>query len=261
MKSRQYMIIVAVFFLSTILQDCKKNEFLPDLKGSLVGYVYTMDEFSQLLSDHSGVLITALGINEKYSTFSDKNGRFEFKGLPSGTYELHFEKKGFGTLKQFGIQHLGGEPTILNMLFGREINGSAFIIYELPTTEITYLNFEKDIIYCECSFSKPEPDFIVIQMYFSLQDNFDLQSAQFLVPSQRLPKDGEGYKGGRYFTLPFKPGEKVFFRAAASPFYNSSIVLFNRYFFGIDSYFDYESNQTVYPALGRVSAQYSFIVP
>lgn len=262
MKSRQYIIIVTVFFLSVIFQSCTKKGFLPDLEGSMVGYVYTLDEFSQLLSDHSSVLITALGKKEIYRTYSDKTGRFEFKNLPAGTYELHFEKPGFGTLKQFGIKHLGGEPTVLGMIFGHNSNGAAFFIYELPTTEINYLKIEYKGTYCECSFTKPEPAAIGIQLYFSLQDNFDLLSAQFMVSSQRLDKDGVGYKGLQNFILPFKAGDKVFFRACASPRYGNTLVLFNRRFIlGIDSYFDYASNQTVYPALGKESAQFSFIVP
>lgn len=275
MKFKQYIFIVTVYFVSVILQSCTENVILPDLKGNLVGYIYTFDEFSQLLDDHSGILITALGITGEYHTFSDKNGRFEFKGLPAGTYELHFEKSGFGTLKQFGIKHLGGEPTILYMVFDPAVNGNAFFMYELPTTEITYLRIVNNMIYCECSFTKPEPAAIALQLYFSLQDNFDIQSKQYIIPSLRLEKDGGGYSSywltSTYWLTvipspPFKPGDKVYFRACASPLYyggigQNVINLHGRHLFGIDSYFDYENNQTVYPALGKVSAQFSFVFP
>jgi Carboxypeptidase regulatory-like domain len=263
MKSRQYIIVVTVLFLSVIFKNCTKNEFLPDLKGSLVGYVYTLDEFAQSLNDHSGVLITALGINEVYRVFSDMNGRFEFKNLPAGTYELHFEKAGFGTLKQFGIKHLGGEPTVLYMpFFPLDNSGAAFFIYEIPSTEITYLNIENDKVYCDCSFEKPQPEYLGLQLYFSLQDNFELESAQFIITSQLMQKMEVNYIGLMVALLPFKPGEKVYFRASVIPSQEFGITLFHGwYLYAIGSYYDYESNQTVYPALGKLSSQYSFIVP
>jgi hypothetical protein len=270
MKSRQCIIIATAFTLSLIFQNCKKSEFLPDLKGSLVGYVYTFDEFSLPFSDHSRVLIVAIGKNEVYRTFSDKEGRFEFENLPAGTYELHFEKYGFGTLKQFGIQHLGGEPTVLNMVFDHSSNGSAFFIYKVPTTEITNIAIERNIISCRCSFTKTPPDHINIQLFLSLQDNFDPQSTQPLVPFLRLEKSGDLYSGGLYYIvvydrhdgLPFKPGDKVYFRACISPYSYGTITLkFNRILSGIETYFDYETNRIVYPALGKESAQFSYIMP
>ncbi|MGD0756223.1 MAG: carboxypeptidase-like regulatory domain-containing protein [Bacteroidales bacterium] len=270
MKSRQYIIIVCLFFLSLILKNCKKDEFLPDLKGSLVGYVYTFDEFSHVLSDHSGVLIIAIGKYKIYRTFSDKNGRFEFENLPAGTYELNFAKPGFGTLRQFNIQHLGGEPTVLNMVFDHSINGSAFFLYQLPATEITYLNIVNDTIYCRCSLTAMEHEFIYIQLFISLQENFDTQTAELILTNLGLVKKGDLFYGQLYYLtplerhpgLPFKPGEEIYFKACASPFYGSGITLFNHwYLFGIDSYFDYENNRIVYPALGKESAQYSYTMP
>lgn len=270
MKSRQYIIIATAFILSFIFQNCKKNEFLPDLKGSLVGYVYTFDEFSLPFSDHSRVMINATGKNEVYSTFSDKEGRFEFKNLPAGTYELQFEKNGFGTLKQFGIQHLGGEPTVLNMVFDHSIVGSAFFLYEVPATEITNIKIERNIISCECSFTKTPPDHIYIQLHLSLLDNFDPQSLKPFVPYLRLDKSGDSYSGELYYIeiydrhdgLPFKPGEKVYFRACLSPDYNANVTInYNRILTGIDTYFDYENDRIVYPALGKESTQFSYIMP
>jgi hypothetical protein len=259
-----------MIFVSILIQDCKKDEFLPDLKGSLVGYVYTFDDFSQIKNDHSGVLILALGKNEIYRTFSDRNGRFEFKNLPAGTYELRFAKPGFGTLRQFDIKHLGGEPTVLNMVFDHSSNGSAFFLYELPDTKISDLNIKNDSIYCNCSFTGAQHESMYIQLFVSRQDNFDSKSAELILNNLNIAKKGDKYSGQLYYLttferipgLPFKPGEKIYFRACASPFYASGITLFNHwYLFGIDSYFDYESNRVVYPALGKESAQYSYIMP
>lgn len=266
MKQRQYLIIAYAFFLSVLLQNCTKKEFLPDLKGSLVGYVYTFDEFSKLLDDHSRVMILAIGKSEVYRTFSDKNGRFEFENLPAGTYELHFEKYGFGTLKQFGVKHLGGEPTILNATFSNYYERSAFFIFKITTAEIAYLEFQEDSIYCRCHFASNTPDHINIQIYSSLQDNFDIDLVQPLYSNLWLRKSGDNYSGSSktiYLsgTFPYNHGEKVFIRACIAPEYSKSVVLNNRIVRGINTYFDYELNRTVYPGLGKASDQCSFIVP
>jgi hypothetical protein len=262
MKLKQSINLVSAFFLLSVLLGCTKNEFIPDLKGSLVGYVYCLDEFSKPLNDNSQVTILAPGKNEVFRTVSDKNGRFEFENLPAGTYELHFVKPGFGTLKQYGIKHLGGEPTVLNLNFDYLTTSSAYFLFELPTTEVTYMKIENAMTYCECSFTKPVPEAIGLKIYFSLEENFDVQSAPFIIQSQRLAKEGAGFRSMQYYGLPFKPGEKVYFRASSCPHNLSGIYLFDKwYVYGISSYFDYENNRMVYPALGKISAQYSFIVP
>lgn len=256
---------------SFILISCTKTEILPDLKGNMAGYVYTFDEFakSSVPKDNSGVTITALGMKE-YRAFSDKNGRFEFSKLPAGTYELQFQKKGNGTLKQYGIKHLGGEPTVLNMPFEHAINCSAFFLYAIPATEITELKIEHDSIFCRFSFPGVQPDFVRIQLYISLKENFETNSAELIITNFSMEKKSGMYGGKLYFLtpfeihtgLPFNRGEKIFFKARSSPFYGSSISLLNSwYVIGIDTYFDYENNRVVYPALGKESAQISYIIP
>jgi hypothetical protein len=270
MKSGRFILIIITFYLSVVLENCTKSEFIPGLEGNLVGYVYSLDEFSHLLSDHSDVLVTTIGKNGMYRTYSDKNGRFEFENLPAGTYELHFFRSGFGTLKQYGIQHLGGEPTVLNMVFSHSSNGSAFFLYKLPETEITYLNIANDSIYCRCSLLGKNYDLFWIQLYVSLKDDFDSPSADLILTNLPMYEKGDLFSGQLYYDtylerrpgLPFKPGEKVHFRACASPRYGTTIALFNqRYLFGIDTYFDYENNRTIYPSLGKESSQYSYVMP
>jgi hypothetical protein len=271
MKPQKYTYVCILLCFSLFLSSCTKTEILPDLKGNLVGYVYTFDEFAipGMPSDNSGVTVTALGM-KNYRVVSDKNGRFEFSKLPAGTYELQFAKKGFGTLKQFDIKHLGGEPTVLYMPFDHSTNSSAFFLHALPATEVTELKIEHDSIFCRFSFPGEQPDIINIQLYISLKENFETNSADLVYTSLSMGKKGGFYARQLYYIsafemhtgLPFKSGDKIFYRACASPFYGSSITLLNSwYLIGIDTYFDYENNRIVYPALGKESAQYSYIIP
>jgi hypothetical protein len=226
----------------------------------MVGYVFTFDEFSAEMTDHSGVLVIALGKDNAYRTFTDKNGRFEFDDLPAGTYELQFLKEGFGTLKQFGIQHLGGEPTIVDMNFLNTSYTPAYYLFQIPSTEITSLNIENSKFTCSFKFVKEAPDYVGLTMYFSKVENFEVKDAQYVIPFQTFNK-----VGSRYISLDLgsfaKPGEKVYVRASVRPV-SPEIMLFEKWIItGIDSYFDYESSQTIYPSLGKMSAQFSVTYP
>jgi hypothetical protein len=257
MKFRQLFPIIAIL-VSLGATGCKDTVIQPELTGSLVGYVYTFDEFANLLDDHSNVKVTALGL-EQFSTSTDKKGRFEFKGLPAGTFELHFEKEGFGTLKQFGIQHLGGQPTTLGLSYDGSVNSSAFFIYQMPTSEILSLSIDNDTISGSFSFKADPPQSFLLSISFSSQKDFEISNARFVTSTFLYNVDGI-YKG-KIFGLEsaFQPGEEVFYKAC---FYSSRGAIedfSNRIIAGINSYFDYSENTVIYPNMGDESAQYSFI--
>jgi hypothetical protein len=255
-------ILAVTAFILTVFLSCTKDDSLPDLEGNLVGYVFKFDEFSQLLDNHAGVLITAYGVSHKYHTYSDENGRFEFKQLPAGTYELHFDKEGFGTLKQFGVKHLGGEPTILGMPFSASSGGDAFFIFKFQTAKILDLKIENNTIKCNLTFSNTHPESVWIRVYLSNIEDFELLKGQ-VVLDYLAKKSGDVYAFKLNINYPpFKSGETVFLRACPCPHYSVYIVTnFNRAIHGIDTYFDYEKNIVIYPALGSESEQFSFMYP
>ena len=258
MKAKFILSFVSALFLNLLFFSCTKDELLPDLKGSLVGYVYTFDEFANLLDDHSNVQVTALGLDH-FSTRTDKNGRFEFKDLPAGTYDLNIEKEGFGTMKQFGIQHLGGQPTTLGLSLTGSTNSSAFFIYQMPTTEIISLSVEKDTLTGVFSFTGYQPEYVPLQVYCSNVQDFDISDAQ-LVTGAFLNRINGEYKGRVYnLETKFQPGEEVFFKARILYTRGAITDFVNRIVVGIDTYFDYSTNTTIYPNSGDESAQYSFI--
>ncbi len=175
----KHLVSVLAFLIILSLSGCKNTITQPDLEGNLVGYVLTFDEFGGLLDNHEKVIVTALG-QGRYSTHTDQNGRFELKGIPAGTYELDFDKSGFGSMKQFGIQHLGGSPTILGAK--GQINysyGTAIFLYKMPTTQIVNLRIENDSIYADLNFIQTPPEKISILCYFSNNPGFDKTDAQF----------------------------------------------------------------------------------
>ena len=155
MHPRHTVLLLLIFLAPCIFQSCSKNDFLPGLTGNMVDFVYTFDEFGSLLEDRSQVKVTAIGLDQSYSASSNSGGRFVLEDVPTGTYELHLKKEGFGTLKQFGVQHLGGKPTIL--LNNRD-EEEAYFLYEMPASVIKHLHIVNDSITCEFTFDIiPDP--------------------------------------------------------------------------------------------------------
>jgi hypothetical protein len=253
-------IIFAGFLSSCLLLSCTKEVLVPDLEGSLAGYVYTFDEFANRLPDRSGVLVEARGL-KGYVTFTDSYGRFEFRNLTTGTYELKFRKDGFGTLIQEGIKHLGGTPTTLGLSFSPSLNSSAFFIYKIPETEITDLKVENDSLRAEFRFFAPEPDRMNLFLYLSDKQGFTSDQAKQSIFVYLQTKSAR-YSGKiNYSQLNFSKGEKIYCRACILNRKSAVTDFGDRIVAAIDSYFDYDTYRTVYPNIGNESEEFSFVNP
>jgi hypothetical protein len=251
--------IIYGFLITLLLPSCSKESFLPNLEGNMVGYAYTFDEFGELLPDHGGITVTTEGDNQ-YRATTDKTGRFEFSNIPIGTYSLVFEKSGFGTLKYFGVKHLGGTPTII----GRREDGYSiygFFIYQLPKTKILDLRVENDSLYAKFDLVDKEPYWMLLQIYFSDKPGFRDDEAMQIV--NRGLRPGEGcYKCQLVqYKLPDLPSGKLIYYKARIYASTSGIDVGNIDVYGVNNYFDFSLNKTVYPSLGDESSEYSFIMP
>ena len=261
MRPRHTILLLLIFLAPCIFQTCSKDDYLPELTGNMVGFVYTFDEFGNLLEDRSNVKITAFGLDQSYSASSNSNGRFVLEEVPTGTYELHLKKEGFGTMKQFGVQHLGGKPTIL--LNSRD-EEQAYFLYEMPASVIEHLNIVNDSITCRFTFAiipNPNTSFL-LKVYFSSEDNFTRQNAEYVENVGIWYSEGKYWSRFRFYATPFEPHQTVYYKACRyttpvdtrPPYQNWRV-------YGVDTYFDYELNETIYPNLGDESEQYVFTFP
>lgn len=261
MKPRLRTPIYIFLFLSFVYYGCSKEEYLPGLTGDMVGYLYTFDEFGELQEDHSQVKITAFGMDQTYTAYSGQNGRFMLEELPTGTYELQFNKEGFGVLKQFGVQHLGGEPTVLPYV---DFYEHAYFLYEVPSTIISDLSIVNDTIYVQFSFTTLIPPYLMlIRLYYSSNAGFSSSEAEY-AEIISLWNAGGNYKHSIYSQdAPFAPGETVYVKACCIIQVGAFQHPMDNYrtIHGVSTYFDYERNQTIYPASGNESATFSFIFP
>lgn len=251
--------IIRFFFLSALV-SCRESFQVPDLEGSLVGYVITHDEFANPLDDHGDVEVTIVGERHIAQTHTDADGRFEFHRLPAGTYELYLKKWGYGTFIQPGIQHLGGEPTILGLTFTGSPS-DAFLMFPVPTTEIDLLSVSNDTITGNFTFAGEQPYSLLVMIYLSDETGFKQTKAKRVV-SRYLLWDKDKFKGFmQTAVLPFLPGTTVYYRGAVvvgkDLYYSSNHIGI------IDSltYVDYYFGRILHPNLGHVSEEYSFVMP
>ncbi len=243
-----------------IFSSCsKKNEFNPYLKGDIIGYAYCFDEYGNQLEDFSDINVyTEPG--RKYHATTDKNGKYVIKDVINGTYNLSFEKEGFGTMKLFSVKHLGGYPTVMDYYYGNK----APFIYQNITTQITNFEFVNDSINASVSISSLyKPSLLQMRLFFSTEKNFAIESAQAsknltLYEYYNVYVSYESVTEG----LSFEPGNIVYYRACLFTKRVFALLLFdNVYITGTDTYFDFEKNQTIYPNLSNESEEFSFIMP
>jgi len=252
--SKPKSVLTGILLGCWFLWGCEKEVLVPDLEGNIVGYLYTLDEYG-LLTVHDGVKVSTRGLDGSYTTYSDEDGRYELKNVPTGTYELVFSKDGFISDTMFSVRHLGGQPTILGYNDNQHIYRWT-MLYQIPTTTIQNIYLENDSLTVEFSYSGSPGWSVPIMLYFSDQDGFEKNSAiifseQFILHGNvfrtPFPKD----------VLPFEPGQASYVRAAVLSDGHTSCATIN----DEGNYVDCETEKIFYPILGDESDQFSLVVP
>ena len=76
--------------------------------ASITGKLDLVDEFSFFQDDASAVVVTLSSGSQQHKDTTDPTGHYNFAGITTGTYDLSFQKPGYGTMKIFGLSHFGG---------------------------------------------------------------------------------------------------------------------------------------------------------
>lgn len=124
-----YLILGLVILLG--FTSCNKDEDTtpePVTKANIIGSVNLYDE-GVMQIDNSKLIVKVEGT--ELSATTDTDGDFTLSDVPFGTYTLIYEKSGFGTFKNYDIEHTNtGSSTIITE------NPS---LGEISTTQITAL--------------------------------------------------------------------------------------------------------------------------
>lgn len=98
-----------------LLFGCANLDHFPEpAKGDIIGFIEMIAEpYQSSLINPAGVRVIMDGINPVRETTTDDDGKWIFRDVPAGTYELTFKKDGFADFKLFSVGHVGGEkPTV-----------------------------------------------------------------------------------------------------------------------------------------------------
>ena len=87
--------------------------------GTIQGQLALYDEFSFPQTDAGEVIVTLTSGSLKLSDTTSAAGQYHFSAIETGTYDLSYQKPGYGTMKVFGISHFGGgsAPTTVKNVY------------------------------------------------------------------------------------------------------------------------------------------------
>ena len=100
----RYIFIFGISLFILVSASCKKDETTPEsiTKANITGSVKLFDESKTELNG-DGMTISIDESDPIISTISNTDGTFTFENIEFGSYDLVYNRTGFGTYKIFGI--------------------------------------------------------------------------------------------------------------------------------------------------------------
>lgn len=103
-----------------VFSACDKDTQDSVPKGKISGTLQTFDDKLTSLTDAAGFTVKLSNPSAtSMTTTTDVNGRYNFNDVPYDSYELSFEKSGYGTYRIFGLTHDSATTQIPNFSMGR----------------------------------------------------------------------------------------------------------------------------------------------
>ncbi|MCF6243191.1 MAG: carboxypeptidase-like regulatory domain-containing protein [Bacteroidales bacterium] len=200
-------------------------------------------------TDNSGMTVsvedTTLGI---YGV-TDENGNFKLKNLPKGTFNLIYEKEGYGTYKVFGFENTGdglikeipklgkiSTTKISSIVMEKTEDTLYFYVLTEPAPKINSKKYIR-IFLTEYKGTNSEPDYLDAKWHSDL-----IEISGYGSPILRLDKED-------LLNLGFSSGTEVLYKAYVDSYYSND-------------YIDPYTGKRIFPNLNKVpSSTLSFIVP
>jgi hypothetical protein len=118
---RRSIFLLSVILIISLINGCKGPEGPagPILTGDMIGYVILDDNNGNYLKDNSAVTVSLEGTGNSTTTAQD--GRFVLSGVSAGTYNIVFNKSGYGITKIISYQFVGGGQVFLDHIYLNQI--------------------------------------------------------------------------------------------------------------------------------------------
>ncbi|MFY8003920.1 MAG: carboxypeptidase regulatory-like domain-containing protein, partial [Chitinophagaceae bacterium] len=130
-----FAIVFSVFFFAS----CSKSTDSANepTSGDINGTIQVWDDKLNSLADRSGVTVTLEKADGNLIATTNSNGRYEFKNVPFGEYDLVISKVDYGTMQLFDIRHA---KTTTGATTSTITTVPSFSFGQKSTTQITNLS-------------------------------------------------------------------------------------------------------------------------
>jgi len=237
-KQNLFLSLILFSGFTAGLISCNDNKPDPNrTEADIFGSVALFNEFTDPLPD-SGMTVSILGSIPLNSTKTDIDGKYVFKNLPFGTYNLLFQKEGYGDFIKV-VDHLNNTDGVTGvelLLLGQKSNTKVPILQVIPVTINVTIKVTVD------SIGTPErPRYY--RIFYSTEN--DVSNIAFQFQSGRLTAtsavDETFLSVGDIHAMGFITGDIVFVKAYGESFYPND-------------YFDPLLGRVVFPNENLISA-------
>lgn len=207
--------------------------------GKIIGYVGLHDEHGGGILD-TGVSVTLSNTGPVKVITTDIHGRFQFDSIAPGTYDITYEKTGYGTYKTFGMVMPGGSTPV---------SAGKINLVKLATTVVDSLAVDTSA-----------PDHIMFSAYLhaSPSDSAGAGTARFFVSMDDPNVSSSEYifSDSDYGTVSYNSGRRIVQYCLPLTQVNGYVIK-NLPLYAVaygapadnSAYFDIGTGNTVWPAL------------
>jgi len=249
-------LIISIFAL-LLFSACSKEQGPqgpsgPSLSGTFVGFVTLYDQYGDVMSNDSGVLVSVVGKN--ISATTNANGRYILPGLTTGVYDFTFTKVGYGSAKTISQNFVGGDTQFLGTIktMSQIPNFSVTGLSLLPVTTKNPLN---NYIKIAGSVNATDTKDRKVIFFVSNQNNVSYLPANYMyTATATILADSTNFTFDAIdltlYQAGLPSGSTAYVAAYASAYQNTS-----------SSVFDINTGRTLFNAINTSGSSSSIIMP
>jgi hypothetical protein len=234
--------------------------------GSIAGQLNLYNEFSIPLDDESGTVVTITSGSLQFTDTTNIAGQYHFSGLATGTYDLSYQKLGYGTMKVFGVSHFGGglTPTAVEKVYVVQIpQKTAPDSLTATVNNGSYVYFD---LHLDTSSLQYQQYYGNLEIFIGTDRNVGPNDYVTMGQTAFSPDGVGGYLGFLYkndptFPLPFHTGDSLYAVAYTFNLYLQPNNAYGYYTYPNpgETYIDPQTGREVYPNLSKPSNIFGFI--
>jgi hypothetical protein len=234
--------------------------------GTIAGQLNLYNEFSVPLDDESGTIVTITSGSLQFTDTTNTTGQYHFSGLATGTYDLSYQKSGYGTMKVFGVSHFGGglTPTAVEKVYVVQIpQKTAPDTLTATVNNGSYTYFD---LHLDTSSLQYQQYYLNLEVFIGTDKNVGPNSYVTMGTSAFSPDGSGGYlsvffKNDPDYPLPFHSGDSLYAVAYTFNLYLQPNNAYTYYTYANpgETYIDPQTGREVYPNLSKPSNVFGFV--